>query len=427
MKLCVVGAGYVGLTTAAVLSELGHTVYCMDLDDGKVQRLNRGIVPIYEPGLDEMIRRNAERNSLFFDTDIIGAMKQCPVIIIAVGTPSAKDGRADMVYLNGVLDELCQAIESHKTIIVKSTVPPGTSDWLERVLIERGVPEGRFDIVMNPEFLREGTAIHDTIHPDRIVIGAKSEAAALTVKNLYASIQTVFLLTDRTGAEMIKYASNAFLATKISFINEISRICEAYGTDVMNVAAGIGLDTRIGSRFLQAGLGYGGSCLPKDVRALNHAADTKKVKLKLLEAVEQINRSQVDVYMNKLFQTLGNSSDKRTIAVLGATFKENTDDIRYSQAIALMDKLVRKGCHVHAYDPIVSPKLLSVDWYETPYDAVNGADAVVIATNWGEFAQLDWNKIRDLMAGDIVLDGRNGIDKSSIEMTGLRYVGVGRG
>lgn len=427
MKLCIVGAGYVGLTTAAVLSELGHTVYCMDTDLSKVQRLNAGKVPIYEPGLEEMIRKNAENRSLFFGTDVAGAMAECPVIMIAVGTPPAKDGSADLVYLKGVADDLSRAIKSHKVIIVKSTVPPGTSDWLERVLIEKGVPESLFDVVMNPEFLREGTAIHDTIHPDRIVIGARNETAALTVKSLYASIDTTFLMTDRTGAEMIKYASNAFLATKISFINEIARLCDAYGTDVTSVAAGIGLDSRIGPKFLQAGLGYGGSCLPKDVRALRHAAGTKKVGLKLLEAVERINRSQVDVYLNKLFHALGGSATGRTIAVLGATFKENTDDIRYSQAIVLMGKLTRKGIRVHAYDPLATPQLRSVTWFSSPYEAVKDADAIVIATSWPEITGLDWSRVRALMKGDHVLDGRNGLDRSAIEAAGLRCLGVGRG
>ncbi|MBB3113688.1 UDPglucose 6-dehydrogenase [Paenibacillus phyllosphaerae] len=425
MKICVVGAGYVGLTTAAVLAELGHEVYCTDKIEAKIARLQEGVIPIYEPGLEEWVARGMAQGRLHFATNVRQHMEGSELIMIAVGTPPRKDGSADMTYLEGVVEDLAAAIGSPKVIVVKSTVPPGTSAWIESRLGEYGVPKAWFEVVSNPEFLREGTALMDTIHPDRIVIGAASEEAAQKVKAMYASIDTDYVFTDRVGAEMIKYASNAYLAMKISFINEMSRVCDVFGADVTKVAQGIGLDQRIGPRFLQAGLGYGGSCLPKDTIALMHAAGTRGVKLTLLRAARQINRTQLNIYLNKLKQALG-ESHQPTIAVWGATFKENTDDIRFSQAIAFMKKLVRQGWKVKAYDPLVQPSIRGVSWSSSPYEAAAGADAVVLATGWEELVHPDWAKVKEQMQGDIILDGRNLLDPSVMAAHGFRYVGVGR-
>lgn len=426
MDICIVGAGYVGLTTAAVLADMGHTVYCVDVDVNRIAKLQAGIIPIYEPGLADMIKKNQTRKHLFFDTDSKRHMENCAVIMIAVGTPSANDGSADLVYVKHVIADLSQAIQSPKIIILKSTVPPGTADWVEAELQQQGVDAHLFAIVSNPEFLREGTAIEDTVHPDRIVIGAKSNEAAIKVKEIYQSLQTEYLLTNRLEAELIKYASNAFLATKISFINEIARICDAYNADITEVARGIGMDKRIGAKFLHAGLGYGGSCFPKDVNALHYAAASKNIKLDILPAVKKINSSQLNIYLNKITHALGERLETPRIAVWGATFKENTDDIRYSQAIALMKKLTAKGYQVHAYDPLVSPKLPSVVWYSNPYEAVRQADLLVIATAWASFLEADWSRVKGLMKSPIIVDGRNCLNKINIEAYGFEYIGVGR-
>lgn len=426
MNICIVGAGYVGLTTAAVLANIGHTVFCTDRDMDKINKLRKGIVPIYEPGLTEMITLGQEEGRLFFAANVKRHMMNCPVIMIAVGTPSAKNGSADMKYIRSVIKDLSLVIRSPKTIIMKSTVPPGTADWMDTLLQECGVSLDLFELASNPEFLREGSAIEDTIHPDRIVIGAKKKETALKVKELYNAIETKFLLTGRREAELIKYASNAFLATKISFINEISRVCDAFNADITEVAQGIGMDDRIGPKFLQAGLGYGGSCFPKDVNALSYSASSKDVELELLEAVKKINRSQLEIYMNKLNHKLGKNRGHVRIAVWGATFKENTDDIRYSQAIAFMKKLTKQGYQVYAYDPLVSPPIQSVVWCSDKYEAVEQADALVIATGWPELIDADWGRVKLLMKRNIILDGRNCLDKITMEAYGFELAGVGR-
>lgn len=426
MNICIVGAGYVGLTTAAVLAELGHFVYCVDRDESKVEKLNNGIIPIFEPGLSELIQKNRERKSLFFDVEVSKMMDQNDVIMIAVGTPSAPDGRADLIYVEGVLLSLVNVLNKHKTIIIKSTVPPGTGDWAERLLLGKGIRGDHFDVVSNPEFLREGTAIYDTLNPDRLVVGATNKAAAQLVSSLYDGIVTETIITGRTEAELIKYGSNSFLATKLSFINELARVCDVYNADITKVAAGIGMDSRIGGKFLQAGIGYGGSCLPKDVNALIGAAAAKNKQLKLLSVVAAINESQLDVYADKLEEVIGVLDKEKHIAVWGATFKENTDDIRYSQAIALMEKLVRKGCKVTAYDPIATPFITGVEWSPTQKEAASGADALIVATGWQQFIHADWKDVKDAMKGSVVMDGRNALNKDEIEHIGLRYVGVGR-
>ncbi|MFF2888759.1 UDP-glucose dehydrogenase family protein [Paenibacillus sp. NPDC057967] len=426
MNIGIIGAGYVGLTTAAVLAELGHVVYCVDRDKEKVERLNNGIIPIYEPGLEELVDRHRAGNRLFFRDDVEETVRRNEVIMIAVGTPSATDGSADLVFVRSVLNDIAGALSDPKIIIMKSTVPPGTGEWAESFLIEKGVSREQFEVVSNPEFLREGTAIYDTFHPDRIVIGTQNEAAAGIVQSLYSGIEAKTIITGRTEAELIKYGSNAFLATKLSFINELARVCDAFGADIMDVAKGIGKDSRIGEKFLQAGIGYGGSCLPKDVQALMAAAASQNEPLKLLQAVAEVNDTQLDVYIRKLEKILGGLDGTKHIAVWGATFKENTDDLRYSRAVALMEGLAKKDCVLTAYDPLAAPPITGVEWKESALAAVEGADAVIIATGWEEFIRADWEQVAKRMRGSVVLDGRNVLNRKAVEEAGLRYVGVGR-
>lgn len=426
MNICIVGAGYVGLTTAAVFAELGHIVDCVDRDKDKIRRLNGGDIPIYEPGLSELVEQNRKLGRLFFKTDVEQAMQMNDVIMIAVGTPSGQDGSADLVYVRSVLSTIADTVNRHKIIIMKSTVPPGTGEWARHFLLGRGVSPELFDIVSNPEFLREGTAIYDTLHPDRIVIGTSNPDAADQVRSLYYGIDAPVLITGRTEAELIKYGSNAFLATKLSFINELARVCDAFGADITKVAAGVGMDNRIGSRFLQAGIGYGGSCLPKDVAALIAASAAKDQDLTLLKAVANVNHTQIDVYLRKLSSMIGLLNQTAHIAVWGATFKENTDDIRSSQAIALMEALTKQGCLITAYDPLVAPPLPGVEWKDSALEAVRDADALIVATGWEEFVHCDWGEVKRLMKGDVVLDGRNVLDQANIRNAGLQYAGVGR-
>jgi UDPglucose 6-dehydrogenase len=309
---------------------------------------------------------------------------------------------------------------------MKSTVPPGTGVWATQFLLDRGIPGNRFDMVSNPEFLREGTAIHDTLNPDRIVIGCRNVAAAEKVRAIYDGIEAETVWTGQTEAELIKYGSNAFLATKLSFVNELSRVCDVFDADITKVAQGIGMDSRIGGKFMQAGIGYGGSCLPKDVNALIGSAASREINLKLLREVAAVNDSQPDYYVNKLEKTLGALNAAVRIAVLGATFKENTDDLRYSQAIELMKRLSARGCSVIAYDPLAAPVIPGVVWAKSAMEAIKGADALVIATGWKEFIQADWPQIRSKMRGRIVMDGRNVLNRTKVTEAGLTYVGLGR-
>lgn len=426
MNICIAGAGYVGLTTAAVLAELGHTVRCVDLDQRKIDALNEGTVPIYEPGLEELVARHRLGGRLSFGTDVTAGIAGHELVMIAVGTPPAEDGSADLSHVRNVLLDICSGIGGRKTIVIKSTVPPGTGDWAESFMRENGVPADRFDVVSNPEFLREGTALHDSFHPDRIVIGASDAEAAGRVRDLYNGIEAPVLITGRTDAELIKYGSNAFLAVKLSYVNELARACDAFGADIVKVAEGVGMDGRIGGKFLQAGIGYGGSCLPKDVSALIGAASVRGVEMELLRSAERVNATQPDVYVAKLEQSIGPLTPVSVVAVWGASFKENTDDIRESQAIALIGRLKRTGCAVQAFDPLVSPPIEGVAWRRSALEAAEGADALVLSTGWRQFAESDWKEVKARMRGITILDGRNVLDRSKVEQAGLRYVGVGR-
>ncbi|WP_374717294.1 UDP-glucose dehydrogenase family protein [Geobacillus thermodenitrificans] len=426
MNICIIGAGYVGLTTAAVLAELGHEVHCIDHDERKIHLLNNGEVPFYEPGLEELITKNCNYLTFSGRWDYI---KRAAVIVICVGTPPRPDGSADLRYIEAVLDRLAATIESYKTIVTKSTVPPGTNEWMRAELIRKGVAPHLFRIVSNPEFLREGSAVYDMFHPDKIVVGLEpdDDRSLAVVQAMYAGINAPYVTTSLTGAELIKYAANAFLATKISFINEMARICDAFAVDINDVARGIGFDPRIGPHFLQAGLGYGGSCFPKDVKALEHAARSRDVEPRLLQAVQSVNATQIDVCLNKLNKELAPLNGKK-IAVLGIAFKPNTDDTRFSPAEALIRQLSGSGCTVAAYDPkaTLTAPLANVIQVQSVHEAIQDADGLIIATDWDEFRTLDWSEVKAAMNGTLVFDGRNCLDRRAVEQSGLRYVGVGR-
>ncbi|RYL94141.1 UDP-glucose/GDP-mannose dehydrogenase family protein [Sporolactobacillus sp. THM19-2] len=428
LDICIIGAGYVGLTSAAVLAELGHHVRCLDTDSEKIKALTSGEVPFFEPGLKEMIQRNHAR--LSFSVPEAGILNQYPVVFIAVGTPSAPSGQADLTYVRSVIDFIAGELTTRKTIITKSTVPPGTNEWICRTLKNKGVDPQLFDVISNPEFLREGSAISDTVHPDKIVVGKREEdhRSLPVIEAIYQKIDAPYVVTSLTGAELIKYTSNAFLAAKISFINEIARICDAFEVNIEDVARGIRTDPRIGPHFLQAGIGYGGSCFPKDVRSLVYNAGLKNVDPVLLRAVQSVNHSQIDVYLDKLRSALPDLSGKK-VTVLGIAFKPNTDDTRYSPGVALIQKLSELGCTVSAYDPeakLPGPPVPHVSQVSEIKTAVEKADAVVIATDWEEFIDLDWAEIKAKMNGDLILDARNCIEPDTIRKKGLRYLGVAR-
>jgi UDPglucose 6-dehydrogenase len=424
----VIGAGYVGLTSAAVLASLGHTVCCADTNVEKIEQLKIGKVPIYEPGLAELISKN--NNQLTFSAETSESIRDAQVIFIAVGTPSLPDGGTDLTYVYSVLDVIAKTIDSYKTIITKSTVPPGTNEEISKRLINKGVHRQLFNIVSNPEFLREGTAISDMLYPDKIVIGKHPEdqKSLAIVEEIYQNIVAPYIVTSLSGAEMIKYSSNAFLATKISFINEISRICDKYGVSIEDVKNGIGLDPRIGPHFLSSGLGYGGSCFPKDVRSLEKIALERDVKPLILQAIQSVNHSQVDLYINKLTSFIDDFQNK-DITVLGISFKPNTDDIRYSPSLSLIEKLSTLGCTVHTYDPKAILPLTAnenIIQHEKLEQALKGAECVIIATEWTEFKHLDWDMVKRLMNGNLIMDARNCIDPNLVKQAGLQYIGVAR-
>ncbi|MHB8124987.1 MAG: UDP-glucose dehydrogenase family protein [Desulfitobacteriaceae bacterium] len=425
MRICVIGAGYVGLTTATALADFGHVVQCVDIEQAKIDSLTQGKVPIYEPGLKELIAKNYKESKLHFSSHVEESIKDYPIILIAVGTPSKEDGSSNLSYLSQVVKIIASTIKDYKIIITKSTVPPGTNEWIHQTLIEMGIEEDLFDIVSNPEFLREGAALWDIYHPNKIVFGTKTTRPIKVLKKLYEKGRAPFIFTSLTGAELIKYASNAFLATKISFANEMARICDVYDVDYIDIAKGLGTDPRIGRHFLNAGLGFGGSCLPKDLSSLKHSALRKKVETKLLDAVMEINDTQIELYLNKLSTVLPDLENKQ-ITVWGVTFKPGTDDLRSSPAIALIKQLVQKGCHVHTYDPMVQFELPYVSSYVDQYESVNNSDALIIATEWEQFHKCNWAEVKLKMKGSIILDARNCLNEKTVRSEGFVYLGVGK-
>jgi UDPglucose 6-dehydrogenase len=420
----VIGTGYVGLVTAAGFAELGSDVWCVDIDAEKIERLRAGEVPIYEPGLDELLERNAER--LHFSTDLSEALEHARLLFVAVGTPPTYSGDADLSAVNAVIGAI-PASKDH-ALVMKSTVPAGTGVSVRRMFAEQG-KEG-LAYVSCPEFLKEGSAVKDFMHPDRVVIGDVGDWAGDAVVELYAPLDAPLVRTDIASAEMVKLASNAFLATKISFINEIANVCEQTGSDVVEVARGMGLDDRIGPKFLQAGIGFGGSCFPKDVDALKQLAGNTGYHFQLLTSVIEVNELQKRRVIGKLHKHLGGLVGKR-VALFGLAFKPNTDDMREASSLVLSARLNADGATVTAYDPVAEEqarKLVSVISYAgSPLEAASDADAVVLVTEWPEFIELDWALVAEAMRGSLVIDGRNALDPASIRAAGLVYEGVGRG
>jgi UDPglucose 6-dehydrogenase len=433
MRIAIIGTGYVGLVSGACFSDFGHEVVCVDKDAGKIEALERGIMPIFEPGLGQLVARNVEGRRLSFTTDLKRAVDGAEAVFIAVGTPSRRgDGHADLSYVYSAAGEIAEALTGPAVIVTKSTVPVGTGDEVERIIRE-AAPGVRTSVVSNPEFLREGAAIEDFKHPDRIVVGAEDDRAAEVMREIYRPLylnRAPLLFTSRRTAELIKYAANAFLATKITFINEIADLCESLGADVQDVSRGIGLDRRIGSKFLHAGPGYGGSCFPKDTIALLKTAEDNQAPLRIVEAVVSVNDTRKRAMGRKVIRALGDEARGKTVALLGLTFKPNTDDMRDAPSISIVQALEDAGVNVRGYDPEgmeqARPLMPGVDLYDSPYEAAAGAHAVVLVTEWDVLRALDLRRLAATMAEPVLVDLRNIYPPDEVRAAGLAWHGVGR-
>jgi UDPglucose 6-dehydrogenase len=433
MRVAMIGTGYVGLVSGACIADFGHHVVCVDKDLSKIEALDRGDIPIFEPGLHDLVGANVRDGRLSFTTSIEEPVRDADVVFIAVGTPSRRgDGHADLSYVYGAAREIALALHGFTVVVTKSTVPVGTGDEVEHI-IRDARPDADYVVVSNPEFLREGAAIYDFKHPDRIVIGTDHERAKKVMAEIYRPLnlnQAPIIYTARRAAELIKYAANAFLATKITFINEISDLCERVGANVQEVARGIGLDNRIGGKFLHAGPGYGGSCFPKDIRALIKTAQDYDVQLRILESVAAVNETRKRAMARKVSAMFGGSLRGKTVAVLGLTFKPNTDDMREAPSLALITALQDMGAHVKAFDPAGMMQarnlLQEVDYCENAYDCAENADALVIATEWEQFRALDLPRLHEIMACPVVVDLRNIYQPEEMSSYGFSYIGVGR-
>lgn len=429
-KITVIGVGYVGLVTAACFADLGNKVVALDVNEARIEGLKRGVMPIYEPGLEELVRRNVNAGRLSFTTSYAEALQETEFAFIAVGTPSGVNGEADLQYVAAAARSIAENMIAPLIIINKSTVPIGTGDWVADIVRRHQRQPIPFSVVSCPEFLREGTAISDFMNPYRVVVGSLDREAAEKVAQLHLPLRAPIVITDLRTAEMIKYASNAFLATKISFINEIADICEAYGADVKEVAAGMGYDKRIGPYFLDAGLGWGGSCFPKDVKALAYMAQEKGLKPRILESVMEVNYRRRKDVVRHLQGMIGDLNGK-VIGLLGLAFKPNTDDMREAPSIDIAEALVACGAEVRAYDPVAMevarPLLPAVKMYPDPYQMAAGCDALVVVTDWNEFKQLDLERLRRAMRQAVILDGRNIYQPQIMRELGFTYRGIGRG
>jgi len=432
MKISCVGCGYVGLVAGTCLADMGNEVTCCDIDKSKINKLKRGVIPIYEPGLKDMFERNVKGKRLRFSSDMKDTIKKSDVIFITVGTPPGRNHEADLCAVESVAGQIGKNMKSYKLIVNKSTVPVGTAELVKKIVRKNQTEKFEFDVVSNPEFLREGEAVKDFTNPDRIVIGTDSEKAEEIMMSIYRGIaradKPVFI-TDIKSAEMIKYASNAMLATRISFMNEIAQLCEKVGADVKNVAKGVGLDNRIGPRFLQAGMGYGGSCFPKDVKALSELMKQNKVKDKLLSAVNTINEDQRKFIFQKIKKLISPLKGK-SIAVWGLAFKPKTDDIREAPSIDIIRELQMSGAKIRAFDPVAkinAKKVLKgVTFCSDPYSTVKGCDALLVATEWNEFRTLDFEHVKRLLKQPNIIDGRNIYEPEEMRKAGFNYVGIGR-
>jgi UDPglucose 6-dehydrogenase len=437
MKIIVVGSGYVGLVTGACFAESGVHVTCVDIDNKKIQDLKKGIIPIYEPGLDDIIKRNFEKKRLFFTTDLSDGFEGTEVVFIAVGTPPDEDGSADMKHVLEVAKEIGHIITEHIVVVTKSTVPVGTSEKIRKAIqseLDKRKSDVKFDMASNPEFLKEGAAIDDFQKPERIVIGIDNENTGEIMKRLYMPFvlnNHPILFMDIASAEITKYAANAMLATRISFINEIANLCDILGADINQVRKGIGSDSRIGSKFIYPGSGYGGSCFPKDVKALIKTAHDNGYELNVAKAVEQANEFQKNIIFNKMSEFFKHDLKNKIIGVWGLSFKPKTDDIREASSLVLIEKLLSAGAKVKAYDPAAmheTKKQLgnNIEYAATPYDAVIGADAVALMTEWSEFHMPDFKLMSEVMKGKVIFDGRNIYDPTEIKKQGFVYFGIGR-
>ncbi len=437
--ITVIGTGYVGLVSGALLSDFGHTVICVDIDEKKIASLRNGEIPIFEPGLESIVHNNVYYKRLSFTTDIAEAISGSQVVFIAVGTPPADDGSADLKYVLSAASSIAQHMGDYKVIVDKSTVPVGTGQKVKAVIKETLSSRGLdipFDVVSNPEFLREGSAVQDFTHPDRVVIGAESQRAISVMKDVYRVLflnETPFVETDIETAEMIKYAANAFLAMKITFINELANVCERVGADVQKVAKAMGQDGRISPKFLHAGPGYGGSCFPKDTKALSQIAHAAGAPMRLMDATVEANENQKHHMVSKITSALSSDLKGKKLAILGVTFKPNTDDMREAPSLVILPELVKRGATLAISDPQGKKEGLwrfkeiedSISWYEDPYEAIQGSDATVILTEWNQFRTLDFSRFNDLNAGKVLFDLRNIFDKGQVESMGFSYTGVG--
>ncbi len=428
-NICVIGAGYVGLVAAACFSKLGHKVVCVDNNLDKISALRKGKVPNYEPGLDLIIKNSVRKSLLYFSDSIQSGVKQAQVIFLAVGTPSRPNGEADLTALEKVAFEIAKNLDSYKVIVEKSTVPAQTGIKIKKTIQRYAKKNIEFDVASNPEFLREGSAVSDFLKPDRIVIGVESKKAEGILRSLYSGIKAPLLVTDINTAELIKHASNSFLATKISFANALSLVCEKTGADIDKVSQGMGLDQRIGKGFLKAGVGFGGSCFPKDVDAFIHLSKKVGYDFKLLTEVRNINRQQRMRFVEKIKEELWILKDK-VIAILGLSFKPDTDDLREAPALYIIDMLKKEGAILRAYDPqalLKAKKILDkVELVDSPYKAIKGADCLALITEWDEFKNLNFTKIKKSMRLPLIVDGRNIYDRKHLEKLGFKYIGMGR-
>ena len=433
MHIAVIGTGYVGLVTGTCFAEFGVNVTCVDKDETKIENLKKGIVPIYEPGLDAMIARNVKAERLSFTTNIAEAVRTALVVFIAVGTPPKEDGSADLQYVEQVAKEIARTMDGYKVIVTKSTVPIGTGAWIDKIVKEHQAQPIPFDVVSNPEFLREGAAIEDFMRPNRVVIGASTSQAIAVMKDLYGPlylIETPFVITNVESSEMIKYASNAFLATKISFINEIANLCERVGADVHHVAKGMGLDRRIGPKFLHPGPGYGGSCFPKDTQALAEIARAHGMEFQIVDTVVKVNKEQREHCLQKIIKMLDGNVAGKTIGILGVSFKPETDDIREAPALDIVQQLLDLGGAVRAFDPVALENFAKifpqVTYCADPYQVAEGSDVLILMTEWNQFRQLELDRNKALLRSPKIVDLRNIYEPESMRHAGFQYVSVGR-
>ena len=431
MNICIIGTGYVGLVVGTCFAEMGNSVICVDNNIDKLEQLKNGVIPIYEPGLEDLIKSNVAENRLTFTSNLDNAVKQSEICFIAVGTPQSEDGSADLQYVCEVAHSISKAMNGYKVIVDKSTVPVGTAEKVAEIIKEN--TEFPFDVVSNPEFLKQGAAVDDFLRPDRIVIGADSDKAMNIMKALYSPFvknQNPIITMDTKSAEMVKYASNSFLAVKISYINEIANICESVGADINKVRQGMCSDSRIGKKFLYSGLGYGGSCFPKDVKALIKTAEDNSCTCSLIKSADVINKSQREHFINKIINRFGDDLTGKTFAIWGLAFKPKTNDMREAPAITIINSLLQKGAKIKAYDPKAQQTANAIfgdriEYGDSSYSILKDADALVLVTEWNEFRNPDFNKIKSLLKNSVIFDGRNQYDKDLMKELGFEYYHIG--